>query len=106
MQPTPNPIMSLVPIAAIFAIFYFLLIRPQQKQQKDHEKMLEGLKKDDRILTTGGLYGTIVGLKGDDLEVRFSETVKLRVARSAVSKLLQPRVPVEEAKGTREGVPA
>jgi preprotein translocase subunit YajC len=88
MQPQPNPIMSLVPIAAIFLIFYVLLIRPQQKQQKEHEKMLEGLKKGDRILTTGGLYGTIVGLKGQDLEVRFSETVKLVVARSAVTKLV------------------
>ena len=84
----PNPIMSLVPIAAIFVIFYFLLIRPQQKQVKEHEKMLADLKKGDRILTTGGLYGTIVGLKADDLEVKFSETVKLIVARSAVSKVL------------------
>ena len=84
----PNPIMSLVPIAAIFVIFYFLLIRPQQKQVKEHEKMLADLKKGDKILTTGGLYGTIVGLKADDLEVKFSETVKLIVARSAVSKVL------------------
>ncbi|MBI5629420.1 MAG: preprotein translocase subunit YajC [Elusimicrobia bacterium] len=88
MQPQANPIISLFPIAAIFLIFYFLLIRPQQKQQKAHQKMLEGLKKGDRILTTGGLYGAIVGLKGNDLEVRFSETVKLTVARSAVASLL------------------
>ena len=80
--------MSLVPIIAIFIIFYFLLIRPQQKQQKAHEKMLSDLKKGDRILTTGGLYGTIVGVKGNDLEVRFSENVKLTVARSAAAKLL------------------
>lgn len=84
----PNPIMSMVPIAAIFVIFYFLLIRPQQKQVKEHEAMLAGLKKGDKILTTGGLYGTIIGLKADDLEVKFSETVKLLVARSAVSKVL------------------
>ncbi len=88
MQSQPNPIMSLVPIIAIFLIFYFLLIRPQQKQAKEHEKMLEALKKGDKILTSGGLYGTVVGLKGTDLEVRFSETVKLTVARSAVSKLI------------------
>ncbi len=88
MQPQPNPIMSLIPIAAIFVIFYFLLIRPQQKQVKEHEKMLAGLKKGDKVLTTGGLYGVIVGIKGDDLEVKFSETVKLTVARSAVSKLV------------------
>ena len=84
----PNPIMSLVPIVAIFAIFYVLLIRPQQKQQRAHEAMLSNLKKGDKILTSGGLYGTIVGVRGDDLEVRFSETVKLIVARSAVAKLV------------------
>jgi len=90
MQPTgtPNPILNLVPIAAIFAIFYFLLIRPQQKQQAEHEKLLKDLKPGQKILTTGGLYGTITGFKGDDLEVQFSQTVKLTVARSAVSRVV------------------
>ena len=91
----PNTLISLVPIAAIFVIFYVLLIRPQQKQQKDHEAMIAGLKKGDKILTTGGLYGSIVGLKGEDLEVRFSETVKLTVARSAVSRLVADGAVVE-----------
>ena len=89
MQPQPNPIMSLIPIAAIFLIFYFLLIRPQHKQAQAHQKMLEALKKGDKVLTTGGLYGTIVGIRGDDLEVKFSETVKLIVSRSAVAKLIE-----------------
>lgn len=88
MQPQPNPLISMIPIAAIFLIFYILLIRPQQKQQREHESMIKNLKKGDKILTTGGLYGTIVGLRDDDLEVRFSETVKLTVARSAVAKLV------------------
>lgn len=87
MQPTAaNPLMNMAPIIAIFAIFYFLLIRPQQKQQKEHEAMLKNLKTGDKVLTTGGLYGTITGFKGDDLEVTFSQTVKLTVARSAVSR--------------------
>jgi preprotein translocase subunit YajC len=88
MQTQGNPIISLLPIVAIFIIFYFLLIRPQQKQQKAHDKMLEGLKKGDKILTSGGFYGTIVGIKGSDLEVRFAENVKLTVARHAVAKLI------------------
>ena len=100
MQPQPNPIMSMIPIAAIFGIFYFLLIRPQQKQQKEHEKMLEALKKGDRVLTTGGLYGTILGVKGDDLEVRFAENVKLTVARSAVSRLIAPGAAETAARET------
>ena len=98
---TPNPLVNLVPIAAIFVIFYFLLIRPQQQQQKAQEKMLEDLKKGDKILTTGGLYGTIVGIKGDDLEVRFAENVKLTLARAAVSKVVgRTDKPTETAGAT------
>ncbi len=87
MQPAPNPLINLAPIVAIFAIFYFLLIRPQQKQQQDHERVLKNLKAGDKILTAGGLYGTISGFNGDDLEVQFSQTVKLTVARSAVASV-------------------
>jgi len=88
MPPAPNPFINLAPIVAIFVIFYFLLIRPQQKQQKEHEAMLKNLKSGDKVLTTGGLYGTITGFKGDDLEVQFSQTVKLTVARSAVASVV------------------
>jgi preprotein translocase subunit YajC len=88
MQPTPNPLINLAPIVAIFVIFYFLLIRPQQKQQKEHAEMLKDLKTGDKVLTTGGLYGTITGFKGDDLEVQFSQTVKLTLARSAVAQVV------------------
>lgn len=105
-QPPPNPIMSLVPIIAIFLIFYFLLIRPQQKQAKEHEKMLADLKKGDKILTTGGMYGTIVGFKAaGDLEVRFSETVKLLLARSAVTKLIVDGVVANQKNNQPKGTP-
>ncbi len=83
----PNPIMSFVPIIAIFLIFYFLIIRPQQKQQKEHDKMLEALKKGDRVLTNGGLFGVIVGFRGEALELKIADNVKVLVARSSVSKL-------------------
>ncbi|MBI5211718.1 MAG: preprotein translocase subunit YajC [Elusimicrobia bacterium] len=103
MQNQPNPIVSLIPIIAIFLIFYFLLIRPQQKEADVHKKMLEGLKKGDRIVTNGGFYGTIVTLKGDDLEVRFSDNVKLLMARSAVSRLLSaPAEGGAEAAGMKK----
>lgn len=98
MQPTAaNPLMQMAPIIAIFAIFYFLLIRPQQKQQKEHEAMLKNLKTGDKVLTTGGLYGTITGFKGDDLEVQFSQTVKLTVARSAVTRRVDAQAAVAVA---------
>lgn len=97
MQPTtPNPLMNLVPIAAIFAIFYFLLIRPQQKQQKEHDEMLKNLKAGDKILTSGGLYGSITRLLGEnDLEVQFSQTVKLTLNRTAVTRVVSADAPAK-----------
>ncbi len=92
---SPSSLMNLVPFVAIFAIFYFLLIRPQQKQQKEHEAMLKALAQGDKIVTNGGLYGTITGFRGDDLEVQFSQTVKLTVARSAVSRLVSSETPAK-----------
>lgn len=83
----PNPLMSMIPILAIFLIFYFLIIRPQQKQAREHQKMLEALQKGDRVLTNGGLFGTIVGFRGDAVELKIAENVKVLVARSAISKL-------------------
>jgi preprotein translocase subunit YajC len=93
---TPNPLMNLVPIAAIFAIFYFLLIRPQQKQASEHETMLKNLKAGDKILTSGGLYGTVTRIQGEsDLEVQFSQTVKLTVNRTAVTRVVNADAPVK-----------
>lgn len=86
----PSAFASFVPIIAIFLIFYFLVIRPQQKQMKDHKKMLEALKKGDRILTSGGIYATITGVLGPDLDVKIADNVKVRIARSAVSRLANP----------------
>ena len=97
----PNPIMSLVPIVAIFFIFYFLIIRPQQKQAREHERMLEALKKGDRVLTNGGLFGVIVGFRGEALELKIADNVKVLVARSAISKLANetPAAPAPQGVG-------
>ncbi|MBI4248741.1 MAG: preprotein translocase subunit YajC [Elusimicrobia bacterium] len=81
--------MNFVPLIAIFLIFYFLLIRPQQKQMQNHDKMLKNLKKGDHILTNGGLYGVITAVKGADLEVKISEEVKVLLAKSGVAKRLE-----------------
>ena len=72
----------------IFAIFYFLLIRPQAKRQKEHQKMLTDLKRGDRIITSGGIYGTIVGLTDEIIHLRIADKVKITVSKSAVSGLV------------------
>jgi preprotein translocase subunit YajC len=79
--------MSFVPIGAMVLIFYFLVLRPQQRQAKDHQKMLENLKKGDRVLTTGGVYGVIAGFRGSDLELKIAENTKVLVSRASVSRL-------------------
>lgn len=93
----PSPLMSMLPMLAIFAVFYFLIIRPQQKQQKEHEAMLKDLKKGDRVLLNGGLYGTVVQLLGADVELKIADNVKVVAARSAVSKLANPSAQLETA---------
>jgi len=74
--------------AAIFAIFYFLLIRPQQKQKRDREQMLGTLKKGDRIVTTSGLHGTVTGLNEHTVTLRVADQVKLEFDRSAVARVV------------------
>jgi preprotein translocase subunit YajC len=78
-----------VPILLIFAIFYFLLFMPMQRQKKQQAKMLTELQNGNTVLTTGGILGTIVAIEGDTLVLRVKpDNVKLQVARSAVSSLV------------------
>ncbi len=73
---------------AIFAIFYFLLIRPQQKQRKDRDRMLASVKKGDRVVTSGGLHGTVVGLNEQTVMLKVADQVKLEFDRSAVARVV------------------
>src|SRR5436309_15937969 len=75
--------------AAIFAIFYFLLIRPQQKQKRDRETMLASLKKGDRVVTTGGLHGTVTGLEEQKVVLRVSDQVRLEFDRAAIGRIVE-----------------
>ena len=74
-----------LPIIAIGAVFYFLVIAPANKQRKKTQEMLGSLKKGDRVLTTGGIYGTIQGVEAEVVYLKIAENVKVKVARSAVS---------------------
>ena len=76
---------QVLPIAAIVAVFYFLVIAPASKQRRVQAEMLNSLKKGDRVLTTGGIYGTIQGVEADFVYLKIAENVKVKVARSAVS---------------------
>jgi len=92
---------GLIPIILMFVIFYFLLIRPQQKRNKEHKEMITNLKKGDRIITSGGLYGRITGLDETTLTVEIADKVRVKVARGNVSGLSQS-APAQAAPAKKE----
>jgi preprotein translocase subunit YajC len=84
----PNMLVTLVPFIAIFAIFYLLIIMPQRKKQKKHMEMVEGLKSGDRIITTAGIFGTVMGVQKDRLEIKIAANVKVEITKGAVGVIL------------------
>ncbi len=80
-----NPIVAFLPLIIIFAIFYFLLIRPQQKRAKEHQNFLANLKKGDEVVTNGGLIGRIVSLTDDVVTLEIAEKVRVKVLRNQIA---------------------
>lgn len=80
-----NPLIQLLPLALILVVFYLLLILPARKQQKQKEAMLAALKKGDRVVTSGGIHGSVAHVEDDTLLLKIAENTKVRIARSAVA---------------------
>jgi preprotein translocase subunit YajC len=78
-------LIAFAPLLVIMVIFYVLLILPAQRRQKKTQQMLSALKNGDKVVTNGGLYGTIVGLEDDAIQLRIADNVKVKVARSAIA---------------------
>jgi len=97
MAPTPGGgggnggLMSVLPLMiGMFAIMYFLIIRPQQKQRRERENLLRAIKKGDRVVTTGGLYGTVVGLSEHTVTLKVADQVKLDFERASIGRIVPP----------------
>jgi preprotein translocase subunit YajC len=92
-QPGTNPESSLfstlIMFALIIGIFYFLILRPQQKRQKERQKLLDAVKKGDKVVTAGGLHGTVAGLDDKTVLLQVSENVKMKFERSAISTIVK-----------------
>jgi preprotein translocase subunit YajC len=94
----PSPLMSLLPVLLIFGIFYFLLLAPMRKRQKAHQAMLGELKKGDRVVTSGGLFGEIAALEDRVVHLKLADNVRVRVARHAIAGLESDPTATEGSK--------
>ena len=86
-----NPIVQLLPLALIFIIFYFLLIRPQKLKENEHQKMVAGVAKNDEIVTLGGIHGTVVNVKDKTLILRIDDNVKMEIDKGSVAYIKKPQ---------------
>lgn len=85
----PGPLVRLFPLVLIFGVMYFLMIRPQMKQQKELAQMQSKLKKNDEVVTVGGVHGTVVNLKDSVVTLRIDDNVRMDVDRNCVSRLVK-----------------
>ena len=90
-----SPFSAFIPIILIFVVFYFLLIRPQQKRMKEHQAMLDAVKRGDKVVTNGGIIGTVTKVNSDEreLQVEISDNVKVRVRQDMLSNVISKSDP-------------
>jgi preprotein translocase subunit YajC len=98
----PPTLVSFLPLALVFVVFYFLLIRPQQQKAKEHRVMLANLKKNDEIITNGGLYGRVLTMADDVVTVEIAANVKVRVSRPQIATIVSASKGPDKAANDRE----
>ncbi|MDR1928645.1 MAG: preprotein translocase subunit YajC [Endomicrobium sp.] len=96
---------GLVPILLIFIFFYLFLMRPQQKKVREHQKLLNSLKKSDKIITTGGIYATVNSVNGDVVEVKINESVCIKIVRQSIATILINKEEISNAKEDTPEIP-
>lgn len=92
-KPAPNPLMQLLPIILIFAVMYLFLFRGPKKKQQEHQKMVQALKKNDRVRTIGGILGTVMDVRDDEIVLKVDESTntKMRVIPAAIAAVLSEK---------------
>ena len=94
----PNSIAAFLPFVLMFLVLYLLILRPQMKKQRNQQRMIDELEKNDEIVTSGGIHGTILNIKDDILVVKIADNVKIEISRAAVSRVKNK----EDADGKRK----
>jgi len=92
-QPAARPqgsfsLTAMIPFILVFVIFYFLLIRPQRLKQRKHQEMVEELKPGDKVITAGGIHGTVMGVQKDKIELKVAANVKVDIAKNSIAVIL------------------
>ncbi len=101
--PTGDMLTSFLPLILIFVVFYFLLIRPQQKRMKQHKEMLGALRRGDRVVTSGGIIGTVNKIASDtEVVLEIADNVKVRVVRATIQEIMTKSEPVAAGKDEAE----
>jgi preprotein translocase subunit YajC len=99
MPPAGAGLASMIPLVLIFVVFYFLLIRPQQKKMKEHQQMVSNLRRGDKVVTAGGLIGTVSKVIDDnEVTVEIADGVQVRVVRATISNVLSKPEPANDKK--------
>ena len=89
----PGLMSNIILFGSIILIFYFMIIRPQQKRAKERQKLIESMKKGDKVITSGGMYGTVAGLDEKTVLVQIADNVKVKLDRSAIATIISDSVP-------------
>jgi preprotein translocase subunit YajC len=98
----PSPLIQFLPLVLVMVIFYFLLIRPQQQKAKEHRQMLDDLKRNDRVLTNGGIYGRVIELSERELTLEVAPNVRIQVDRGHVESVINTTKPATKSTGAEK----
>ncbi len=98
----PGALVQLAPLILVFVVFYFLLIRPQQQKQREHTTMLANLKRNDEVVTNGGLYGVVINLGENVVTLEIAPNIRVRVDRQQIAQLAKGREGGEKEKKDRD----
>ena len=91
MSPQPSPILQFLPLIFLFVIFYFMIIRPQQKKQKDHANMLAKIDKNDEVVTAGGVHATVISVGDKTVILRIADNVKIEIDKASIASVSKSR---------------
>ena len=88
---TPSPILQFLPLLVLFVIFYFMLIRPQQKKQKEHADLIAKLDKNDEVITVGGVHATVISVGDKTAILRIADNVKIEIEKTSITQVTKKR---------------